>query len=571
MYHLVKLAGLDNELYKGDLVDGKRDGFGTQIFPNGYKYTGEWKKNHAQGKGRLEYTDGTYYEGEFNKNRIQEGILSYFNGIRFAGKFCMDERNKDKFLEGTLVFRNGNQFKGVWGNGIPKSGSYITKNGVVKAFNKDDDFFDYDDTEGGHGKEIICNTEDIYEGGFKEAKQEGLGFLFSSYPHYESYHNLNGKLHGKYVCNYISGGYCYEGTYDHGKRSGKWKYHTVRGYFFEGDQDFKNGTITFPFMNEDYFTGEVEIKFQNITFKNGVYNCKDSHNKFHQIHVKDYKTLGDMEIKIGKAFNYDQVAAKLAHSRLTPERPILHGENTYHYPDGSHYKGNFVFDFVYVHKDDLPKCYKKTNDKSISRTSSVSVQDVFKFSNIHSEIGGEKKFKGTLIDGLKDGYCEVEYTNGSSFKGYFIKGVESGECVYKNPEGVTFTGNYINNQLDGPVIIHRPNGDEIHTTASNGVISDQNVTIRKSNGLFYEGEMKDLVKSGNGQLTYTNNYKLKSSFLNSEIDTRTEPAELTDPDGHVSKCNYTSLEGKKVGILENIDDGTVYVYNRNKGTLQKAQ
>ena len=142
MYHLIKLAGLDIELYKGDIVDGKREGLGTQIFPNGYKYTGEWKRNHAHGKGKLTYTDGTYYEGEFNKNKIQEGMLNYHNGTRFAGKFALDERSKDKFAEGMIVFRNGDAFKGVWFEGIPKSGIYISKEGVIRNYVKDQDFYE---------------------------------------------------------------------------------------------------------------------------------------------------------------------------------------------------------------------------------------------------------------------------------------------------------------------------------------------------------------------------------------------------------------------------------------------
>lgn len=558
------------ELYKGDIADGKRDGFGIQIFPNGYKYTGEWKKNYAHGKGKLDYTDGTYYEGEFKQNKIIEGILSFHNGIRFAGKFCLDERNKDKFLEGTIVFRNGDMFKGTWLNGVPNSGSYIQKQGVFRDYKKDEDFYDYDDTEGGFGKLIIANTEDIYEGGFKDGLQEGQGFIFSSYPHYESFRNLNGKLHGKYLCNYISGGYCYEGTYDHDKRVGKWKYQTVRGYFFEGDQDFKNGTVTFPFMNEDYFTGEVEIKFQNITFKNGVYNYRDSTGKYHQIHVRDLRVVDDLEIKIGKSFNFDQVSARLENSKLSPEKPVLNGEHTYHYPDGSVYCGNFAFDFIYVHKDDLPKCFKKAQENSKFNPYNISMQDLYRYSNKNSG-PHEKKFKGMLNDGLKDGYCEIEYSDGSVFKGYFNNGMKTGNCIMKNTKGNTIIGDYINDVLNGPVTIHRPNGDEIHTKADNGVISNDNVTILKKNGLFYEGQVKDYVKHGYGTLTYTNNYKLKSYFSNSEIDTKDEPALLIDTEGVITKCHYTSLEGRDIGILESIDDGTVYVYNTNKGTIHKAQ
>lgn len=571
MYHLVKLAGLELELYNGDMVDGKREGFGTQIFPNGYKYTGEWKKNLAHGKGKLEYTDGTFYEGEFNKNRIQEGLLSFINGTRYAGKFCMDERNKDKFAEGSIVFRNGDVFKGVWSSGIPKSGTYINKQGVMKNYNKENDFFDYDDTDGGYGKQILVNTEDVYEGGFKEGKQEGPGFIFSTYPHYETFHILNGKLHGKYICNYISGGYCYEGMYEHGKRVGKWKYQTVKGYFFEGDPDFKTGNVMFPFMNEDYFTGDVDIKFQNITFKSGVFNYKDSSGRYHQIHVKEGKVVGDKEIRIAKLFNFDQVAAKLDHSRIHPDKPVLNGEHTYHYPDGFVFTGNLIFDFIYVHKDDLPKCYKKARMSDLFQPVNIDIRDVYRFSNQDTLGIKEKKFKGSLADGVKEGYCEIEYSNGSIFKGNFVHGVRTGNGLFKDHDGTTLIGDYSNDIINGTLMICKPNGDEIQTVAINGIVSGENAMIKKKNGLIYQGQIKNLVKNGYGVLTYANNYSLKSHFKDSEIDTSKEKAVLTDPEGKISYCTYTNLEGRAIGILENNDDGTVYVYNMIKGTLQKAQ
>lgn len=571
MYHLVKHAGLDMDLYKGDIVDGKRDGFGTQIFPNGYKYTGEWKKNCAHGNGKLEYTDGTFYEGEFNKNRIQQGVLSYHNGTCFAGKFALDERNKDKFAEGTIVFRNGDTFKGVWHEGIPTSGIYINKHGVMKDYIKGQDFFDYDDKEGGYGKQILANTEDIYEGGFKEGRQEGHGFILSSYPHYESFHNLNGKLNGKYICNYISGGYCYEGVYESGKRVGKWKYQTVKGFFFEGDPTFKKGTVTFPFLNEDYFIGEVEIKFHSITFKNGVYNYKSIDGKYSQIQIKDFKTIDNSDIKVSKVFKFEQVLAKLEHSKLVPEKPVLNGEHTYHYSDGSVFKGNFVYDFIYVHKDDLPRCYKPAVHSNSNAVFNSTIEDVYTFSSTNLNSVKEKKFKGALIEGLKDGYCEIEYNDGTIFKGNFEHDIKVGNGVYTNGNGDTIIGDYIEGKLNGPIAIRRPNNDEITTTAKDGHICEDNVVIKKSNGLLYKGQMHNFVKHGFGTLTYTNGYSLVSHFVNSEIDTSNEPAVLTDPEGNRSKCTFTKIEGRRVGILEGIDDGMVYVYNTSKGSLHKAQ
>ena len=39
--------------YEGDLVEGKKHGKGTYIWPNGNKYIGEWENNIINGKGEF--------------------------------------------------------------------------------------------------------------------------------------------------------------------------------------------------------------------------------------------------------------------------------------------------------------------------------------------------------------------------------------------------------------------------------------------------------------------------------------------------------------------------------------
>jgi hypothetical protein len=89
MFHLIKKhKGLfTKELFKGELKDGKRNGFGLQLFPNGCYYIGYWKDDRAHGFGRLCFKDGTYYEGVYYKNMIQNGKMKYFNGACFEGAF----------------------------------------------------------------------------------------------------------------------------------------------------------------------------------------------------------------------------------------------------------------------------------------------------------------------------------------------------------------------------------------------------------------------------------------------------------------------------------------------------
>ena len=44
-----------HRVYKGDVENGKPNGFGFLIFTNGDKYVGEWKNGKKQGQGTFTY------------------------------------------------------------------------------------------------------------------------------------------------------------------------------------------------------------------------------------------------------------------------------------------------------------------------------------------------------------------------------------------------------------------------------------------------------------------------------------------------------------------------------------
>ena len=69
-----------NPKYKGDVENGKPNGFGFLIFTNGDKYVGEWKNGKKQGQGTFTYGKGKWegekYEGEF-KDGYRHGQGAY--------------------------------------------------------------------------------------------------------------------------------------------------------------------------------------------------------------------------------------------------------------------------------------------------------------------------------------------------------------------------------------------------------------------------------------------------------------------------------------------------------------
>ncbi|MFN3917611.1 MAG: phospholipid carrier-dependent glycosyltransferase [Flavobacteriales bacterium] len=89
--------------YTGDMVDGKRHGFGTIKSADGSSYEGEWVEDRKEGKGKFVWSNGMSFEGEF-KNNVRNG-------------------------SGVMVLDNGNILEAIWVND--------TLNGYAKMFTKD--------------------------------------------------------------------------------------------------------------------------------------------------------------------------------------------------------------------------------------------------------------------------------------------------------------------------------------------------------------------------------------------------------------------------------------------------
>ena len=54
--------------YQGDVKNGKPDGLGVLIHPNGGKYVGSWKDGKENGQGTYTWNDGRRYVGEWKDN-----------------------------------------------------------------------------------------------------------------------------------------------------------------------------------------------------------------------------------------------------------------------------------------------------------------------------------------------------------------------------------------------------------------------------------------------------------------------------------------------------------------------
>ena len=120
--------------YKGEISNGKPNGFGVLTYPYGEKnVVGEWKNGkewntkHTKkdgtllGKfengewivswGVLDYFDKSKYEGEI-KNRLPngQGTMTYTDGVKYVGEYKDGKKNG----EGTNTWSDGTKFVGEW-------------------------------------------------------------------------------------------------------------------------------------------------------------------------------------------------------------------------------------------------------------------------------------------------------------------------------------------------------------------------------------------------------------------------------------------------------------------------
>jgi len=55
--------------YEGEMHNGLKEGYGTQVLENGDKYEGQWKKNLKNGFGVLTLQTGDVYTGHFTNGK----------------------------------------------------------------------------------------------------------------------------------------------------------------------------------------------------------------------------------------------------------------------------------------------------------------------------------------------------------------------------------------------------------------------------------------------------------------------------------------------------------------------
>jgi hypothetical protein len=98
-------------IYKGDWVNGYRDGIGTFLFsPTGNKYVGEWKNDKANGKGTFTWVNGDVYVGDYKDNKKHgKGYMMGEGGTKLIYEGELEE---DWLRKGTYYYPDGSKYIG---------------------------------------------------------------------------------------------------------------------------------------------------------------------------------------------------------------------------------------------------------------------------------------------------------------------------------------------------------------------------------------------------------------------------------------------------------------------------
>jgi hypothetical protein len=195
--------------YDGEFKDGIRNGQGTYTFANGDKFVGVFKDGQRNGQGTYFYLadnqlKGGKYVGEYKDDKRNGlGTFTLANGEKFVGEYKDDKRNG----RGTFTLANGDKFFGEYKDGKRNGqGSFTSANG--------DKFFgEYkDDKPHGLGTANFANGNKFI-GEFKDGKYNGQG----------TFNFANGN---KFVGEFKDGKYNGQGTLtlaNGGRHVGEWR------------------------------------------------------------------------------------------------------------------------------------------------------------------------------------------------------------------------------------------------------------------------------------------------------------------------------------------------------------
>ena len=116
-------------VYEGEMLLGKKHGWGKFVAPGVYRYEGEWRDGKLHGRGVSTFVDGGRYVGEFRDGwEHGSGTYTYANGGRYVGEW----RDGRYHGQGIATWPNDDRYEGEFRDGKKHGyGTYISDIGSI--------------------------------------------------------------------------------------------------------------------------------------------------------------------------------------------------------------------------------------------------------------------------------------------------------------------------------------------------------------------------------------------------------------------------------------------------------
>ena len=454
--------------YEGSYNFGKWHGSGKRFAGDGRLiYDGEFFNDLYHGKGKLFGENGSYYDGEW-KNGLKHGYGVHVkqNGEKYTGNW----KNGNYDGDGQLFNRNGKIiFKGTHKDGVKNQNCYYFKE----------------------------DTGEVYEGEYVDGRLHGEATYTDGHGNKYKGSWYEGRKHGYGIYTSPDGSkYC--GQWKHDVKDGDGEDTDTDGFTLKGN--FRNGYLEndgilfYPNKGIAYegefkrsrFHGLGEafrgdgMKVYSGTFKHGKY---DGYGNFYMENEGYY--YGYWKDGLRHTGNGEKVETGLEDEE-NDEEEFKSGE--FRDQNGWVYYGEWIHD----KRHGKGKLYDENGHLVFD---GQFVSNVVNGAGQHyytSTMMGGSDFKGTFVDGRKEGFGTLTYRDGTVlYKGIYKKDQWHGEGEWQDLYGTWYKGEFENGRRTGDGEIQLSNGDFYKGSFENGKFHGKGVLVKRNtvcDGYFENGK-----------------------------------------------------------------------------------
>ncbi|GMF10982.1 unnamed protein product [Phytophthora lilii] len=500
------------DVYDGEWIDGKRHGQGVLTFGSGGSYRGEFANDLFEGFGVLRVP------------KLQHPLTKqWLRGEKYEGDFLRGLKHG----RGTWQTRNGDQY-----NGELKLGLYEGKG--VCVYGTSGDVYDGEFVRGlRHGRgELRFRNGSNYNGGFRLDNFYGFGRM--SYG--------PGGIHGSYVGEFVDGKRHGQGARMYGNDKSNFKRYegaweddephgtgvlerdgcTAVGIFERGLQ---KGPGAMRFANGDTYEGnfdkgDMHGEGRYVYRDGGVYEGTFVRSKRHG---KGTRVFSNGDRYDGEWVD-DQMHGKGVHTSTIVVKPrgkskkdggsgVLVYEGDY---NNGHQTGEASITYKFMPY--VPKAEEQPVAGVVTKNQQDSPNEPQHDQLQNWELNGEFEFP-------EDSGCWHRGRGKTTYEGGVLRGRFHGQGVLRSPDGKLWRGKWAHGQLHG-------HGERVYLPLEFDTLTTKDMLERTTPGItlaaggqtglygmvWYAGGFVKNVRHGEGELLYTNGYRLRGQFVNGFVN-----------------------------------------------------